>query len=152
MCFILGNQPCSLWKELRGSVEIMSTILGSIFSSILLFQIIFLFYFLFCVCSHVHQTITISHILSEDEEEKEEEEGISNQQPLQYPFLEGFPTTENSWFPGLVLFFFSYFIFRFDCWFLNGWIGYAWQIAYCSQCGNHLGWKFRRTRWLEEIE
>jgi len=76
------------------------------------FQIIFCC-FLFCVFSHVHQTITISHILSEEEKEEEEEGRISNQQPIQYPFLEGFPTTENSWFPGLVILLFFCFIFIF---------------------------------------
>ncbi|KAI0216106.1 Protein cereblon [Lamellibrachia satsuma] len=33
--------------------------------------------------------------------------------------LIGWPSTENSWFPG-----------------------YAWTIAQCSQCNSHLGWKF----------
>lgn len=34
-------------------------------------------------------------------------------------YLQGLPCTQFSWFPG-----------------------YAWQIAACSQCHGHLGWKF----------
>jgi hypothetical protein len=34
-------------------------------------------------------------------------------------FLEGEPEARDSWFAG-----------------------YAWQIAYCSRCGHHLGWRF----------
>lgn len=37
--------------------------------------------------------------------------------------LEGRPETENSWFPG-----------------------YAWTIAYCRSCSQHLGWRFTATR------
>jgi hypothetical protein len=33
--------------------------------------------------------------------------------------LDGPPSTQDSWFPG-----------------------YAWSIAYCSRCYNHLGWRF----------
>lgn len=33
--------------------------------------------------------------------------------------LQGSPETAHCWFPG-----------------------YAWQIANCKECGNHLGWKF----------
>ncbi len=36
-----------------------------------------------------------------------------------YVFLHGGPSTEDSWFPG-----------------------FAWTIAYCLRCHNHLGWKF----------
>lgn len=34
----------------------------------------------------------------------------------------GTPTLENTWFPG-----------------------FAWQIAYCSSCGLHLGWVYKAT-------
>eukprot|EP00899_Mesostigma_viride_P010433 jgi/Mesvir1/19391/Mv10426-RA.1 len=37
--------------------------------------------------------------------------------------LEGDPQTEHSWFPG-----------------------YAWTIAYCGRCGEHMGWRFTRVR------
>ncbi|XP_068702174.1 protein cereblon-like isoform X2 [Montipora foliosa] len=37
--------------------------------------------------------------------------------------LRGRPTAENSWFPG-----------------------YAWTIAECAQCGNHLGWRFTAVK------
>ncbi|KAK2563374.1 Protein cereblon [Acropora cervicornis] len=37
--------------------------------------------------------------------------------------LRGRHTTENSWFPG-----------------------YAWTIAECAQCGNHLGWRFTAVK------
>lgn len=37
--------------------------------------------------------------------------------------LRGRPTAENSWFPG-----------------------YAWTIAECGQCGNHLGWRFTSVK------
>lgn len=37
--------------------------------------------------------------------------------------LMGRPTKEHSWFPG-----------------------YAWTIAYCRRCTNHMGWKFTATR------
>lgn len=42
---------------------------------------------------------------------------------VQLPLLYGNPTTENSWFPG-----------------------YAWSIALCSNCANHVGWKFVKTQ------
>lgn len=37
--------------------------------------------------------------------------------------LEGRPETAHSWFPG-----------------------YAWTIAYCDTCGQHLGWRFTATQ------
>lgn len=37
--------------------------------------------------------------------------------------LYGHPETQHSWFPG-----------------------YAWTIAHCSNCGQHLGWRFTATR------
>jgi hypothetical protein len=39
--------------------------------------------------------------------------------PNAFIFLHGGPSTQDSWFPG-----------------------YAWTIAYCLRCHNHLGWKF----------
>ena len=36
--------------------------------------------------------------------------------------LEGEAVTQDSWFPG-----------------------YAWTIAYCNRCGNHLGWRFTKV-------
>jgi cereblon len=36
--------------------------------------------------------------------------------------LIGLPETKESWFPG-----------------------YSWQIAFCSTCSEHLGWKFQRV-------
>ena len=78
---------------------------------------------LFFDCRHVHQTITISHLVHEKRNiEKDQEDlmiqlSLNNQNQennndneeesilssiIHLPILEGFPTTENTWFPGVL--------------------------------------------------